>query len=369
MSLSDDQLKETLDAYKKFDGDRKAAAKYLGIPFSRFRDRYKIAIERIEYGVLEGNTLSKLSTLRDGEGKKVLEWTIQNKEHLQQIEAFKTAIAALQDGIPKTSPIKPPKTSLADLLSMYVITDYHIGMLAWWEEGGDNWDVTIAENMLVDWFYAAIKAAPDSHTAILCQLGDFLHYDSLTAVTPTSGHPLDADSRYQKMVEVAVRAVIRVINLLLDKHEHVHVLMAEGNHDIASSVWLRATMNVFFADEPRVTVDNTHTPFYAYEWGKTSLFFHHGHKVKMSAVSSAFAGIYRDIFGRTEYSYAHMGHMHHRDVKENQMMIVEQHPTLAANDSHGARGGYLSQRGASVISYSKEYGEVSRVTIRPEMIK
>ena len=63
-----------------------------------------------------------------------------------------------------------------------------------------------------------------------------------------------------------------------------------------------------------------------------------------------------------------MGHLHHRDVKENSMMIVEQHTTLAAKDSFAARGGYLSKRGASQITYSKKYGEVARTTIRPEMI-
>ncbi len=74
------------------------------------------------------------------------------------------------------------------------------------------------------------------------------------------------------------------------------------------------------------------------------------------------------MFGRTKYSYAHMGHLHHIDVKENQMMVVEQHSTLAAKDAHSARGGYLSQRGASVITYSKHEGEVARATIRPEYL-
>jgi len=50
------------------------------------------------------------------------------------------------------------------------------------------------------------------------------------------------------------------------------------------------------------------------------------------------------------------------------MMIVEQHQTLAAKDSYSVRGGYASKRSASVITYSKEYGEVARQTFRPEMI-
>ena len=148
----------------------------------------------------------------------------------------------------------------------------------------------------------------------------------------------------------------------------VHILLAEGNHDISSSIWLRALFAEKYADEPRVTVDNTHAPYYAYEWGDTSLFFHHGHKRRVKEVSNVFAGMYREMFGRTKYSYAHMGHMHHVDIKEDHMMIVEQHPTLAARDAHSTRGGYQSKRGANVIVYHKKFGEVSRITIRPEMI-
>ena len=48
-------------------------------------------------------------------------------------------------------------------------------------------------------------------------------------------------------------------------------------------------------------------------------------------------------------------------------MIVERHRTLAAADAYAAKGGWLSGREAKVITYSKEYGEVFRITINPEM--
>jgi len=63
-----------------------------------------------------------------------------------------------------------------------------------------------------------------------------------------------------------------------------------------------------------------------------------------------------------------MGHLHHLHVKENALMIVEQHRTLAANDAYGARGGYLSGRDAKVISYHSDKGEVSRLTINSDML-
>ncbi|CBY88559.1 hypothetical protein [Pantoea phage LIMEzero] len=49
-------------------------------------------------------------------------------------------------------------------------------------------------------------------------------------------------------------------------------------------------------------------------------------------------------------------------------MIVEQHQTLAAKDAYASRGGWLSKRSASVITYHCEHGEVARLTISPDML-
>ena len=178
---------------------------------------------------------------------------------------------------------------------------------------------------------------------------------------------MDADTRYQKIVRVAIRCVRAVITKLLTKHKRVHVLMAEGNHDTASSIWLREWLAAVFEDEPRVSVDSSPDPYYCYEHGKTALFFHHGHKRKISDIAPVFAAKFRDTFGRTKHAYAHMGHLHHVDVKESPLMIVEQHRTLAAPDAYASRGGWISGRDAKVITYSKAHGEVGRVTISPAM--
>jgi hypothetical protein len=145
--------------------------------------------------------------------------------------------------------------------------------------------------------------------------------------------------------------------------------MADANHDPVSQIWLREWFAVMYENEPRVTVDKSPNPFNAYEFGKVALFFHHGHKRKVNNVSEVFASQFREMFGRTKYAYAHMGHLHHIDVKENNLMVVEQHRTLAPADAYSARGGWLSGRDARVITYDKRFGEVSRLTINSDMLK
>ena len=144
--------------------------------------------------------------------------------------------------------------------------------------------------------------------------------------------------------------------------------MAEGNHDMASAVWLRIMFKALYENEPRVEIIDTELPYYAVEFGKNMLASHHGHKKKKEALPLLFAAQFPEIWGRTTYRVCHVGHMHHIDEKEHSGMTVHQHPTLAARDSHAARGGWLSHRQASSITYHKDHGEVARNTIKPEML-
>lgn len=348
---------------------KKIASKYnIGCSsVERWKAKYDLAKENDEY-IPEGHNLKKASTLYDENGEVKLRWVSTSPDEIKKKEAEAAAIEALKKEIPRLAPIDYTSQNNKNLLSLYVLTDYHFGMMAWEQEGGDNWDLKIASDLLEKWFSSAVAQAPDSHTAVLANIGDLMHYDALEAITPTSGHVLDADSRLPKVIDVVIKTIRKVIDMLLHKHQHVHIVMAEGNHDLASSVWLRAMFSALYEDEPRITVDNTHIPFYMYEWGDVSLFFHHGHKKRLNQVSEFFAGNFREVFGKTQFSYAHMGHLHHKEVKENSLMIVEQHRTLAAKDAHAIRGAYLSGRGASVITYNKNYGEVGRNIITPEMV-
>jgi len=324
----------------------------------------------LNIGVAPGLGHAGTSTLYDEEGNVKIQW-VKTKANSEQQEAlFAEYVEALKEEIPRESAVQPPEVVSERLLNCYTISDYHLGSLSWHEETrGDDWDTDIAEDMLVRWFQTAIQQAPDAKIGLLAQLGDFLHFDGLTAVTPSSGHILDTDTRFQKIVRVAIRALRRIVRMLLEKHEIVHIIMAEGNHDLAASAWLRELLFALYEDEPRITVDRSAFPYYAYEHGKTSLFFHHGHKRKAETLPAVFAAQFRELYGRTEHAYAHVGHLHHDKLIESTLMTTEQHRTIAAPDAYGATGGWLSGRGAKVITYDTQFGEVGRITISPDMVK
>lgn len=322
-----------------------------------------------ERPVPEGHDVAGVSSLyKKGEDAPVMQWVKSKTNRDVQLETIVAMIEAGPENYKPFKPTKPPKKADSDLLSLITITDFHVGMLSWPEEcGGMGWDQHISKQVFLNALHDMLEAAPPSQTCLFAQLGDFTHFDGLAAQTPTNGFPLDSDTRFDKLVELAMYLMLEGVRMCLKKFEKVVVVSAEGNHDLAGSVWLRKFIKHMFQDDERVTViDNPH-PFYAYEHGETMLAFHHGHKVKVASLAELFSSEprFRPMFGRCTRTYIHTGHLHHERVIEKGGAISCIHPTLANADSHAIRHGYVSSQGAKVITYHKTQGEIAVHTVRP----
>ena len=376
--LDDDLLLETLRIFSEY-GNVTEAARIAQVNRSTFQSRLDKAHTRLAQGTLdenlkdrvpEGHKVKGVSTLYRDDGTVGMQWVKTDIDQVRAEMAREAVIQALCEQIPRAAPSPPPKDCIDALCNVYTLTDGHVGMMAWHREGGKDWDLKIAENVIVGCFAEAIRQTPASAQAVFNQLGDLLHYDSLTAETPTSKHIVDADGRFTKMVEVSVRIIRRIVQMLLEKHESVHVIMAEGNHDMASSVWLRTMFKALYEDEPRITVDDSALPYYAFEWGEVMLGFHHSHlKRNFGDLRAHFAAEFASMWGKTKKRYCHTGDKHHAKEQDANGMHVIQHPTLAARDAYAARGGWHSERNISAITYHKRHGQVGRVTVCPEMLE
>jgi hypothetical protein len=370
--VSDEQILSALD---KHDHNREKTAIECGIKvrslYTRIAKLKKSG--RYDGGVVDtvpnAHEIKGVSTYYDADGAVKGQWVKTSANAAAMDAGRKEALKAMADKLPKERPVQcKVKKQSSDLVNVYVLTDFHLGMKAWGEETGADWDTAIAEDLLVNWFAAAIELSPNAESCIFAQLGDFIHWDGLEAVTPTAHNILDADTRFQKVVRVAIRAIRRIVKMLRQKHKYVHIIMAEGNHDPASSIWLREWTAAIYEDAKGVTVDQSADPYYCHEFGDTSIFFHHGHKKKFGNIDDVFVAKFREVFGRTKHSYGHMGHYHSIKVAESNLMVVEQHRTLASPDAYAARGGWMSGREAKTITYHKRYGEVGRVSVTPEMV-
>lgn len=317
-----------------------------------------------------GHVITGRSVLKDSNGKIKQEWVKTSVDKNKVLEATKIAIQELTDRTPSLPKIKKPKTKLnPDLLNQYTISDYHIGMMAVAAEVGTDWCHEKAADLLIKFITEGMARSPQAEECILVLLGDFQHFDNIEPLTPTSKHLLDASTRFSMLVRVTIAVIDEVICRLLTKYNKVNVIDAEGNHDISSSIWRRELFVNRFKNNPRVKIDQSVVPYYAFKWGSVALFYHHGHKNKIGQLDRVFVGMFKELFGDSEHVYAHTGHLHHQKMIENNIMILEQHQTLSAPDAHAVRGGYMSKRASKIITYSKRFGEVGRITINPEMLE
>ena len=322
-----------------------------------------------ESGVAPGYRMGKVTVQRAADGTVERTWERQSPSTEDALEALREAVAGILEPIEPLPPVPAPHGANDDLCNLYTYSDFHLGMLAQEEEGGANWDIKIAERTLLGSFSMMLAQSPPAHTGIVNIQGDMLHSDGLLPVTPAHRHVLDQDGRFSRIVAVAIRSIRTLISMALEKHPEVHVVICEGNHDEASSVWLRLMFQALYENEPRVTVNASELPFYVFEWGRTMLGFHHGHKVKNEQLPLLFAAQFPDVWGRTSRRAVHCGHRHHCDEKEYNGVTVVQHPTIAARDAYAARGGWIADRAVQSITYSKRFGQVGRVFVTPEMLQ
>jgi hypothetical protein len=361
-------FQDAFDAVQKF-GSRRAAAKELGVDEKTVRRALKRVTENPDITDPDHQIVrrSRLQKTPDG-----IEWVITERAKGQNPNTVRDIYKAIADEYLRPLPlIEAPAAPLSgdDLLNVYTITDFHLGAMALKREGGADWDMDIAEKTLRRVYRAMLDQAPNTHTCVVAQLGDLLHWDGLAALTPTSGHLLDASTRFPELCRVAGKLMVWLVREALKKHQHVHVLAAEGNHDLASSAWLRTLLGLMFEDNPRVTVDESQVPYYAYEWGKTGLVWHHGHLTRPEKLASVAASMFREMWGRCPHMYGHMGDKHHfQKGKDDNGMTVLQHTTLTARDSYTSRHGWFSERAASAYTYSKQWGEVGFVRVTPDMV-
>lgn len=319
--------------------------------------------------------LKRVSTYRGADGQIRGQWSITVADDEDKREAFDQIVEGFKESIPRVKPTVATKTKKTENLhNNYVLSDAHIGSLAWAPESGADWDLQIAEDMLVKAIGAMIKQSPPAKECTVALLGDWTHYDKFEAVTTLSGNVLDGDGRQPKMNKRAIRIARHLIAMALQHHDIVNVLVAEGNHDIIAANWLRELFIVAYEDETRVNVIDDPRPYYAWLQGDILHCWHHGHlkgspnMKKAEDLVALFADEYRHLWGKARKVYINTGHFHFATESEPRGARVLQHPTLTTRDSWAARRGYGSMREARASTYHDKYGLTGTVNVSPEML-
>ncbi len=373
-----DRQREIIEAIVKCGSDRKAA-RFLGIAVRNVmaaKSRVRRAAARMGYApehdmtraCPDGFYVKGTSTYYNDEGKATGQWVKTNIDQERQYQLMREFAQSLSKDIKPAKPVAlKNKIQLEDLLNLYILTDLHLGMLAWAPETGADWDLKTAKETCRAAFSHLVATSPNSRVGFMLNLGDYMHYDSQNSETPTSRHVLDSDTRQPKMIEAGWDLVLEATSMLLSKHEQVILLMGKGNHDPSSSQWLQVLCKSYFRNEPRVSVIVDPRNYYAYQHGQVLLGFHHGDKkTNMRDFRDFFYEEFREMHGQTVRTYLHSGHLHHyANLASSGRTKVERWPTIASRDAHGAN--HASDRYMPVITYSKR-AEVGRSFFYPEML-
>ena len=312
----------------------------------------------------------KLSTLFDQQGNVTQQWIAEKPEDHQREALWQLFADELSKGITRVEPTPWCQASTGDLLAAYPVGDHHLGMLAWGKETGDeSYDLKISEKILRDASSRLMNSVPTCNQALIAFLGDFLHYDSFDAVTPTSRNLLDADGRYPKMIRAGIRLMRHMIDAALLRHAQVHVIVEIGNHDLSSSVFLMECLANVYENEPRITIDTSPSHYHYFEFGKTLIGTHHGHGAKLEKLPNVMAADRAEAWGRTKHRYWWTGHIHHRSALDYAGCSVESFRVLAPVDAWAAQKGHRPIRDMKGLVIHREHGEVERHTVNPAMFQ
>lgn len=311
--------------------------------------------------VPDGFVVSGVSTYYNDEGKPTGQWVKSRLSEDHKLKILHDAISdAVEDFKGLAKPTKIPKSAPDDIIVAIPIGDPHIGLYAWREEAGEDFDLSIARKDLLSAANQVISTAPAAETCLICNLGDFFHADNQSNQTSRSKHQLDVDSRWAKVLQLGCMLMVDVIKLALKKHPNVEVINAIGNHDDHSSVMLAAFLDAYFSNEPRVTIQPTTSKFHYFSFGKTLIGVTHGDTVKHADLGALMATDKPEEWGATEHRYWYVGHIHHSSKTELRGCTVESFRTLAAKDAWHAAKGYRSGRDLNAIVLHKEFGEIAR---------
>lgn len=319
---------------------------------------------------IDNPAITKTSTQYGPDGKVTQQWVSEKPKDAERFQRWEDAAKTLARDLPRVKVGPAPKKAVTDRMAGIPIGDLHVGLYAWLEEAGGDYDLHIAERLLTAAVNRLVDALPACEQCLVAILGDFLHYDSLMPLTPASKNLLDSDGRASKMIEVGLRLARMVIEAAAKKFKTVKVVIEPGNHDPYSMLFLQHSLAALYEKEKRIQVDTTPGVFHYHEFGKCLIGVHHGDKVtKLDRLPLIMAADQPEAWGRTEYRYWWTGHIHQQQVHDVQGIKVESFRVLPPTDAWAHGQGYRSQRAMTALVFHRDFGEIERHTVNPAMLE
>jgi len=287
----------------------------------------------------------------------------------KRISALPLALALerLVERVKPAPAVKPPKPTGGDRMVEVALYDMHFGLLAWHAETGEDYDVSIAAELLADatcQILARTRALAPEY--FLIPIGnDLFHVNDPTNVTPQNQNRLDVDTRLARLIETVEHA-LEAMTEAFARVAPVKLLWVPGNHDPQTSYWLLRVLAARYRDDKRVDVDTSPKPRKIHLYGRNLIGFMHGCDIafgKEKALAGLLADEAADVWAPDQYREIHRGHTH----KKNELwfwgaetygsVVVRTIPSLVGTDYwHFSKGFTGGPKLAQYFVWNKSYG-------------
>lgn len=280
------------------------------------------------------------------------------------VNAEDNLITRLQDAFSSIPAYEPVATEHIhnDLLAVYPMYDLHAGMMAWGRETrGPDFDLDLFRSDLIASVTRLSERAPKAGHALVIIGGDAIHVNDSTNETPGNRHKLDADGRFEKVIDVAVEAISHTIELLAEKHPLVSVVVLQGNHDREAHLFLKVGLKQRYRNCDRIKFPFIQgadkSEMFWMQHGEVLIASHHGDKAKPDKLAMIIAD-QCGFWSSTRHRVILTGHVHHLRTLDLPGVTHYTMRAFAPPDAYGANFGGV--RGLQVMTFDSKHGLIAQ---------
>ena len=273
----------------------------------------------------------------------------------------------LKEDLINLSPvIKRKKRERKDKQDKYLLEisafDLHLGKIG---IKGDEYSLKIAEERLLDSIdHLLYRAQGYNIDKILFIAGhDLLNSDGDWPIpSTTKGTPQFNSNYHIDMYRAGRKLLLKAINWL-SNFANVHVMVIPGNHDRESMMHLGDTLELYYENNPNVTVDNGDCLMKMLVYGKNMIISDHGDGCKIANLPAVISQRYKNAWSDVDFVEVHRGHLHTNKaaklaaIEELAGITVRNLSSMSATDYwHDSRGFIGNIKKAQSFLYSRMNG-------------
>lgn len=288
----------------------------------------------------------------------------------QEIRSKLAVYDMLEDArtlFPRYPKIEYPKQSDGVMYEI-AMPDAHYGLLTWGEETGDDYDIKIAKEKIMDGVTKLLQSAQNFPIEkILLPIGNDLFNVNSKDNTTVHGTPQQEDTRWQKTFKECRLIMTDVIDLC-SQIAPVDVLIVPGNHDEERTFYLGDSLDAWYHSNPQVSIDNSPKSRKYYLYGQDLVGFAHGYYEPIHKLPLIMASEAKELWSQSTHREWHLGDKHHKKdmlmlADEGNGMMIRILRSISPSSAWTFNKGFLSLKACEGLVWHKSEGVIAQFTV------